>query len=130
MANKVKVGGKNGLECHGDPLGNNATVEKLKFKWKVGDEEKSEKAVQDAPGCLDKKRLAEKDYFEAIWKILSARRLDVPVPKIGDHIVCAIKDYEDQLSGKNARIDGVQTAISELDRNVTKATEIRKKQHA
>ena len=35
MANRVKVGGKNGLECHGDPMGNNATVEKVKFKWKV-----------------------------------------------------------------------------------------------
>ena len=78
--------------------------------------------MQDAPGWLDRKRLAEKDYFKAIWKILSARRLDVPVPEIGDHIVCAIKDYEDQLSGEDARIDGVQTAISELDGNVTRAT--------
>ena len=94
-ANKVKVGGQNGLESHGDPMGNNATVEKLKFKWKVGDEERTEKAVQDAPGWLDRKRLAEKDYFKAVWKILSARRqvpavqmaqktIDVPQARISD----------------------------------------------
>ena len=44
--------------------------------------------------------------------------------------IAGYKGTEDQLYSEGDRIDAVQTSISELDANVTRATEIRKKQHA
>ena len=69
--------------------------------------------------------------------------VDMPVPRIQERIgeTCglvqqiaghedAIKDCMDQLSSEDARTEDVQMSISELDGNVTRATDVRKKQHA
>ena len=66
-ANNAKIKTKNGLEnCYDVTMKNVATEGQLKFKFEAGDKEKTEKAVQDAEGWLDRKPLAEKDDFVAV----------------------------------------------------------------
>merc|ERR1711945_75947 len=63
-ANKVKIEAKNGLENYCFQMRNTLSDD----KFKAGDKEKIEKAVQDALDWLDKNQMAEKDEFEAKQK--------------------------------------------------------------
>merc|ERR1711997_1140008 len=68
--NRQKIEAKNGLENYCFTMRNTLQEEKLQEKFKSGDKDKIEKAVQDTLDWLDKNQLAEKDEFEAKQKEL------------------------------------------------------------
>ena len=83
---------------------NAATEGQLKFKFEAGDKGKTEKAVQDAWGLLDRKHSAEKDEFDAIRKKLSARRqVDVTQARTSDTAMDIPDAHQAQSQGTVAQ---------------------------